>query len=142
MAKYLDGIQSIDDVIQEFKVIGSGTITVGTNQFPATVNITRPSKIHRNYLLVARNSSGQSVNNVNVVGLISVANSPLPNSPVGTALNIKQLATSPALSNNLIGVIDITAEEPNPFAMGDVKFQFNLAAAPTSGTIDWALIGY
>jgi hypothetical protein len=41
MPKYLDGVQSIDDVIQEFKTVATGTVDVGTNQYPNTGAITK-----------------------------------------------------------------------------------------------------
>jgi hypothetical protein len=141
MPKYLDGVQSIDDVIQEFKTVATGTVDVGTNQYPNTGAITKPTKLYKNYVLLINNKSGQTiatftaytvtdlipnVTNKDVYGLVSSGGNQSPAS-VGT---------------NTAGSFEITSENINPFVGGKAKFQFNLAAAPTSGTIDWALIGY
>jgi hypothetical protein len=142
MAIYLDGIQQQDDSIIEFVAISSGTVNVGTNQYSQTATIPKPTKLYRNYLLVVTNKSGQTLATVETWGITKEANKPLPNLPTGASIRLKSTAISPSTPNNTSGAIDMTSEEPNPFTIGDAKFQFNLAAAPTSGTIDWALIGY
>jgi hypothetical protein len=143
MAKYLDGLQQIEDTIQDFTLVASGSLSVGTNQSPTTGDVNRPPKINRNYILVFSNKSGQVINSIQVFGANAVANTPLPNTPITGALVYLKSPTSPSTgSSGGKGVIDLTSEEPNPFILGKCQFQFNLAAAPTSGSIDWALIGY
>jgi hypothetical protein len=88
------------------------------------------------------NKSGQTVNSVNMIGVTKLTNSPIPNTPVGTSIVLKQINASPATPTATGGATDLTSEEPNPFASGDVKFQLNLSATTATGTIDWALIGY
>jgi hypothetical protein len=142
MVKYLDGVQTIENNIAEFKVVGSGTVTVGTNQYPFTADILRPAKLYRNYILVVNNNSGQTINNVEVQGRTINANDVLPGSPAGTIVRLKSSSSLSNGLNTIIGVADLTSEEPNPFAVGNCRVQFNLATVPTSGTITWALIGY
>jgi hypothetical protein len=142
MPKFLDGVQETIENIPEFMTLAAGTITVGTNQYPTTPLITRPSKIYKNYILLISNNSGQTIANVHMFGRNIATNSVLPNT--GTTQNT-YLKTALSISSGAAGArgaVDLTAEEPNPFVMGNSLFQINLAAAPTSGTIDWALIGY
>jgi hypothetical protein len=142
LAQYLDGIQAIDDNIKEFNTVASGTTTVGTNQYPVTAVINKPVKLFRNYLFVFNNKSGQTISSIHLEGRTTVANVPIPNTPLGTNIYLKANVVVSNGGNNNLGCCDLTSEEPNPFAIGNAIILFNLAAAPTSGTIDWALIGY
>jgi hypothetical protein len=142
LIKYRDGVQLVDEIVQEFKVISSSTITVGTNQYPQTANVNRPTKIYKNYALVFNNKSGQTISSVEMQGITNTDNTPLPNLLNGQPIRLRLASPSPTGSTGTTGTIDCTSEETNPFLIGSVRFQFNLAAAPTSGTIDWALIGY
>jgi hypothetical protein len=142
LAKYLDGVQSIDDIIQEFVTIASGTVNVGTNMYPTTIDITPLKKIYRDYALVIFNKSGVVLQSVTMLGINS--NGVLPNQlTTDTIFEITGYGVSGGdVGNNTGTSLDLTRENINPFVIGSVKFQFNLAAAPTSGTINWALIGY
>jgi hypothetical protein len=142
MSMYLDGIQEIEDTISDFTIVANGTITVGTNQFPSTTWITKPTKIYRNYVLLCSNKTGQTISNVHMMARNLLNNSPLPNTDTIMSLYLKVNLTVSNGVTGTRGAVDLTSEEPNPFVMGQALFQFNLAAAPTSGTIDWALIGY
>jgi hypothetical protein len=142
MAKYLDGIQQQDDSINDFVTVASGTVSVGTNQYPQTTVIPRPTKLYRNYILLINNKSGQTMNNAHVFGRNLANNNPLPNTNNTNTNIFLKASIGNSTPNNSQGALDLTSEEPNPFTAGTCLFQFNLAAAPTSGTIDWALIGY
>jgi hypothetical protein len=144
MAKFLDGVQSIDDVIQEFNTVASGTINVAIgNQYPNTNSIARPTKLYRNYVLIISNKTGQTLNTVTAFGLTPSSNIPMPNTASGTAIYLKNNISVSIGTNNSYSAIDLTSEEPNPFLVGMARFAFNLAASPTAaGTIDYALIGY
>jgi hypothetical protein len=142
MAQYLDGIQATEDVIKSFTTIASGTVTVGTNQYPATTTINKPPKVFRNYLFVFNNKSGQTISSVHLDGKTITDNIPIPNTPADSTIYLKANITPSQGGNNSLGCADLTSEEPNPFVVGNSAIQFNLSAAPTSGTIDWALIGY
>jgi len=142
MSKYLDGIQAIDDKIKEFNTVASGTLNVGVNQYPQTATVNRPTELYRNYILLAKNSSGQNITSAIIIGITTEANKPVPNTNAGIGFQLKIIGATPAISASGYGSVDLTSEEPNPFSVGNLKIQFNLQAAPTSGTIDWALIGY
>jgi hypothetical protein len=141
MAKYLDGIQETVEYIPQFVTVASGTITVGTNQYPSSGIVNKPSKVYKNYILAYGNKSGQTINSVTTFGFNQTPNTPLPNTDTLTSINLKSNGGM-SVSNNTRGALDLTQEEPNPFVIGNASFTFNLAGAPTSGTIDWALIGY
>lgn len=142
MAIYLDGIQAIEDNVKEFKLISNGTISVGTNQTVGTTDINSPSKVYRNYAFIISNKSGQTVSSVLLQGKTTILNSPVPNTAIGTLFNIKTVTPTNTIATTGSGTLDLTSEEPNPFLVGALRVQITLAAAPTSGTIDWALIGY
>jgi hypothetical protein len=142
LAQYLDGIQATEDVIKSFTTIASGTITVGTNQYPVTADITAPSKLYRNYILLVSNKSGQTINNVQTLARVVTNNIPVPNVTTSTTFNLKISNPPATFSTGGALAFDLTSEEPNPFITGVARFLFSLLAAPTSGTIDWALIGY
>jgi phosphotransferase system HPr-like phosphotransfer protein len=141
MPKYLDGVQTIDDVIQEFKVVASGTINVGTNQYPQSSDITRPTKLYHNYSIFFSNKSGQTVSGASIMAINSLGL--LPNTATNSLISTAAANTiANSINNNAMSTVDLTNEVPNMFALGNARIQFNLAAAPTSGTIDWVLIGY
>lgn len=123
------------EYIRTFDVVATGTITT-TAQYPLTSQISKLTNSYRNYVLVYNNKSGQTVNSVNIYGVTKSNNFPIPNLVSGSIIVLKQIT----INNG--GAVDLTSEEPNPFIMGDMKAQFNLSGVPTSGTIDWALIGY
>jgi hypothetical protein len=113
MAKYLDGVQTIDDVIQEFSVIGSGTATVSsTMQYVPSNSLNAPLKKYRNYVLLMNNKSGQTINSINVSAKTTAVNTPVPNTASGVTIPLKVVTLSPSIGNN------------------------------SFGTINWALIGY
>jgi hypothetical protein len=139
MPKYLDGIQLVEDISTEYMVLASGTITT-TTQYPTTPNINRPKKFYKNYSLLMSNKSGQSIAGVNA--LLQGDSTIVPNSNAVNfyANNTADVSTAPStVLNNQAGSSQFTAEL---FVLPSTKIQFNLSAVPTSGTIDWALIGY
>lgn len=140
MVKYNAGVQIVEDGIQEFKVVGSGTVTTTGAQYPLTTDIPKPTKLYKNYVLIVNNKSGQTINNAIIQGKITEANKPLPNTPINTYVTLKAVTLS--TSHNNTNTYDITSEEPNPFTLGISRISFGLAASSVSGTIDWCLIGY
>jgi hypothetical protein len=128
------------EYIREFATVASGTVNVGTNQYPTTADINPPSKMYRNYVLIVNNKSGVTINQSTPQGKVVTANTPLPNTSIGTYISLKTISQGVSTNNGV--AVDMTSEEPSPFIMGVTRILFTLSAAPTSGTIDWALIGY
>lgn len=142
---YAGNIQKIENNVGEFATVASGTVTIGVGvQFiPMPINIPRPKKVYRNYVLLAHNKSGQVLNGVSMFASSTKANDPVPNTPAGQTFKVKDVSAYPTIPNNNRGGFDVTSEEPNPFVMDQVRFDFNLTAVTTvAGSIDWALIGY
>jgi hypothetical protein len=132
-----------DQEIQEFNVVASGTVTTNGATTPMCGDINQPTKTYKNYVLLFNNKSGQTVNNVSVLARTITVNVPMPNTSAGTNIPVSQV-TPPtgAVATGLLGAITLTESNANLFIIGKARFQWNLAAASVTGTIDYALIGY
>jgi hypothetical protein len=134
---YNSDVTQISDSINEFKVVASGTVSTAVGvQYP-TLNISKPTRLYRNYVLFVQNKTGQSMASVTPyaknTGLL------LPNVP-NTGVVIFPVIGGTAPTNTQYSYVGI----PNSiFALGDAQIQFNLSALTTAtGTIDYVLIGY
>jgi hypothetical protein len=130
------------EYIRAFDVVAKGTVNVGTSQYPNTGSIYPLKNLYRDYVLVMYNKSGVVLQSVTMLGINT--NNIIPNQLVTDQIfEITGYGVSGGdVGNNTGTSLDLTRENINPFIIGSVKFQFNLATAPTSGTINWALIGY
>jgi hypothetical protein len=134
---YNGDVQQIHDLVQEYKVIASGTVATNIGVTSVlTSSIPRPTKMYKNYVLVTSNKTGQTINNVLPLGANN--NGYVPNLP--TTSNVSMGTVTYNVGNNAQNTVTLT---PIMFALGNLMLQYGLAAATTAtGTIDWVLIGY
>lgn len=135
---YLSGLQQIEDIVNEFEIIDSGTIDITTNQYPSTANVLRPDKVYRNYILFIENKSGVTLNGGTVNSVIDG----MPNRIGESFISLGSMPISTTVPNNGRGSFFISHNSPNPFVGTACYFMMTLATAPTLGTINWLLIGY
>lgn len=115
--------------------IASGSINVGTSQFPLSPNISPTNRKYDRYVLAYWNQTTANLSSVSIV-----ANNVQFPSGVRAIYEV----SSKGVTNNINGVVPFfpKTNDADFFIFNQsIYFQFNLSAAPTSGTIDYILYG-
>jgi len=136
----LTGSNVPSEGISDLTEIASGTINVGTNQYPQSAAIAAPATKFTRFVVVFHNASGETISSLSV---ISQAMSFGAYNGSVTLLQASQITLVAGAVNAASVAFWSTRTAIYPWLQPNgVVVQFNLSAAPTAGTIDWALYGY